>query len=63
MQVDLMKLMIAGLALPIIGMSLISGCGDAAKARVDVAKKRLVEQLDDRHALHVEAEPSQSVRP
>ena len=47
MQGDFMKRMIIGLVFTIIGMTFIPGCGDAAKARVDVAKKKLVEQLDD----------------
>lgn len=43
-----MKRMIVGLvAVTLCGVFFIPGCGDAAKARVDVAKKKLVEQLDD----------------
>lgn len=43
-----MKRMIVGLvAVTLFGVFFIPGCGDAAKTRVDVAKKKLVEQLDD----------------
>jgi len=47
MQGDFMKRMIVGLVLTIIGMALIPGCGDAGKARVDVAKKKVFDQIDE----------------
>ena len=47
MQGDFMKRMIVGLVLTIIGMTLIPGCGDAGKARVDVATKKVFDQIDE----------------
>lgn len=45
---DFMKRLICGLAIfGLLGVYFLPGCSDAGKARVDVAKKKLVEQIDD----------------
>ena len=47
-QGDFMKRMIVGLAaVTLCAVFFIPGCSDAGKARVDVAKKKLLDQIDD----------------
>jgi phage shock protein A len=45
---DSMKRMIVGLVvMTLFGVNFLPGCSDAGKARVDVAKKKLLDQIDD----------------